>query len=218
VAESLLRDEADTLMAGQARAVLKIQITRGCGGRGYGVADTAASTRILSRHAWPDNPAHYWRDGIRIHLCQTILCEDRQLSGIKHLNRLPQILASREWQQYDCQEGFMFYPDDTLAEGTRTNIFLVKHGELLTPDLARGGVEGVMRGCILELADKIGLASRHFNPARQQLAGMDEVFVCNSLLGIWPVNQVAAWRFTPGPVTRQLQEQLALTLAVEAGP
>jgi 4-amino-4-deoxychorismate lyase len=201
----LLRDEIDYLIKGKQRAVLKILLTRGCGGRGYTMPDECKPTRILSLHPWPDYPGSYSVGGVHVHLCHTQLYEDRRLSGIKHLNRLPQVMASHEWQQAACQEGFMFYPDDTLAEGTRTNIFMVKQGELLTPALNRGGVNGIMRGVVMDIAEQLGLAVRQAEVPRQELADMDEVFICNSLIGIWPVIQAGDWHWQVGNITRQLQ-------------
>ena len=203
-----LRNEIDTLARDQQRAVLKIMITRGCGGRGYSMPAECNPTRILSLYPWPDYPERYETDGIDVHLCQTTICEDKQLSSIKHLNRLPQVLASHEWQEAACQEGFMFYPDDNLAEGTRSNVFLVKNGSLVTPALKNGGVLGIMRGVILEIAHSHDMPVMEIDIHRRELPGMEEIFICNSLVGIWPVVRAGDWRGSVGPVTRQLQQLL----------
>jgi 4-amino-4-deoxychorismate lyase len=210
---TILRNEIDFLAKGKKQAVLKLLLTRGCGGRGYGMPKECKPTRILSLHPWPDYPDSHSIDGVEVCLCRTQIYEDTRFSGIKHLNRLPQVMASHEWRQAACQEGFMFYPDDTLAEGTRTNVFLVKQGGLQTPALHRGGVAGIMRGVIMDVASQHGLAVTETDVSRQELARMDEIFICNSLIGIWPVVRAGDWQQPVGPVTRQLQQLLAKELA-----
>lgn len=202
----LLQVEARALCAGSARAVLKIIVTRGSGGRGYRPPAPALPRRILSLHPWPDHPAHWSQQGVSVRLCDTPLGANPRLAGLKHLNRLEQVLARAEWDDPDIAEGLMLDAAGGLIEGTMSNLFLVRDGRLRTPALERCGVAGVMRARVLELAAQGGIASEVSELGLTDLQGADEVFVCNSVIGIWPVRRVQSMEFTPGPVTRFLQQ------------
>ncbi len=207
-AADLLHDEARSLCAGSGRAVLKIIVTRGSGGRGYRPPSPALPRRILSLHPWPDYPEHWSRQGINVRLCDTPLGASPRLAGLKHLNRLEQVLARAEWDDPEIAEGLMLDTAGGLVEGTMSNLFLVRDGRLRTPALERCGVAGVMRARVLELAAQGGIACEVSELGLADLQAADEVFVCNSVIGIWPVRRVQNMEFTPGPVTRFLQQAM----------
>ena len=205
----LLSAEAGKLTAGHGRCVLKIIITRGTGGRGYGPGGCGDPTRVLQRHPSPDYPDACSRDGVRVRFCRTRLSHNPRLAGIKHLNRLEQVLARSEWDDPGIPEGLVFDVDDRLVEGTMSNVFMIMNGRLVTPELSRCGVAGVMRSVVMDLAGQLGLPVRTVNVAADELAQADEVFLTNSLIGIWPVRQIDTRDYAIGPVTRQLQTALA---------
>ncbi|MEK7261447.1 MAG: aminodeoxychorismate lyase, partial [Pseudomonadota bacterium] len=101
---ALLRAETDRLCRGVERGVLKIIFTRGISGRGYRPDASASTTRALSLSPWPDYPPSWSGEGVVVRLCQTRLASQPRLAGLKHLNRLEQVLARAEW-------------DDEYAEG-----------------------------------------------------------------------------------------------------
>ncbi len=202
----LLQAEARSLCADSERAILKIIITRGSGGRGYRPQPGLMSRRILSLHPWPDYPAAWQQDGVNLRLCDTRLGSNPRLAGIKHLNRLEQVLARAEWADDEIAEGLMLDGNDILIEGTMSNLFLVRAGCLLTPVLEHCGVAGVMRGHVLQLAAQAGIACEVTRLGLSDLQQADEVFVCNSIVGIWPVRRFQTQVFQPGPVTRRLQQ------------
>jgi 4-amino-4-deoxychorismate lyase len=90
-----------------------------------------------------------------------------------------------------------------------SNVFIVSDGVLMTPELSRCGVAGIMRTIILELAEQLGLDARITQISRQVLTQADEVFLCNSLIGIWPVIAMGESVYRKGTITLQLQKQLA---------
>lgn len=200
--------EAQHLCAGQARAVLKIIVTRGAGGRGYRSAASAQPTRIMARYPWPDYPPTNARDGVHVRLCSTRLGSNPALAGVKHLNRLEQVMARAEWTDATIAEGLMFDQHDHVIEGTMSNLFLVRDGQLITAELTHCGVAGIVRGLVLERAAQQGIACSVRPVPRDELFGADELFLCNSLLGIWPVRAVEAQRYVPGPVTRALMQTM----------
>jgi 4-amino-4-deoxychorismate lyase len=121
------------------------------------------------------------------------------------------VLARTEWQSTEFAEGLMRDTSGRLVEGVYSNLFLVCDGALLTPDLTRCGVAGVMRGQLIERAADLRLDVVQRDIELHELAQADEVFVCNSVYGVWPVIACEQLRWPVGPVTRKLQ-QLALDL------
>ena len=131
------------------------------------------------------------------------------LAGLKHLNRLEQVLARGEWDDPDIAEGLMLDADANVIEGTVTNVFMVRNSSLITPEVNRAGVAGVMRGLILDLAGRSDIPCTVRDIRLQELAAADEVFVCNSLIQLWAVKSIGDWAFAPGPVTRRIAELVA---------
>jgi 4-amino-4-deoxychorismate lyase len=201
-----LAGEADELLAGTGRGVLKVIVTRGSGGRGYRVPGTVAPRRILQLHPWPDFPPAAGEAGVAVRVCTTRLCHNPQLAGIKHLNRLEQVLARREWDDPLIDEGLLLDADGWLVEGTMSNLFLVRGRSLLTPDLGRCGVAGIMRSVILEQAERQSLPAEIRALDSADLLGADEVFLCNSLIGIWPVICIDGRPYPKGAITTRMQQ------------
>ncbi|MEH6577558.1 MAG: aminodeoxychorismate lyase [Amphritea sp.] len=195
------------------RLVLKVILTRGQGGRGYAVNDGMKVNRILLLANFPDFPDFPSENGIEIHICKTALARNPQLAGIKHLNRLEQVLARAEWSSASIREGVVCDTSGVLVEGTMSNLFWVKGGQLYTPDLSYCGVNGIVRGKILQFAARCGIQVKQGFYALNDLQSSDEVFFTNSLIGIWPVISCADKKLSRqwmiGPVTQQLQQQLA---------
>ena len=189
-------------------AVIKLIITRGSGGRGYKSPDTVNPTRIIACYDYPEYPSTYYSHGVNVALCKTPVSINSALSGIKHLNRLENVLARNEWQGSDMAEGLMFDDHGHVVEGTMSNLFMVQNGALYTPVLKKSGIEGVVRNQVIELAKEQGLVVQQIGITRDQLMRMEEVFLCNSLIGIWPVKQIEKNLFNKGPVTMMLMEKL----------
>lgn len=204
---ALLRADADQLCRGVERGVLKIILTRGIATRGYRPDASAATTRVLSLSPWPAYPPSWSAAGVVVRLCQTRLAAQPRLAGLKHLNRLEQVLARAEWGD-DYAEGLMSDESGNVIEGTVTNVFLVEAGALHTPEVIRCGVDGVMRGAVLELAAGLGIACRVGLVTSTQLERANEVFLTNSLIGLWPVQRIEKRSYEIGQTTRKIQTAL----------
>ncbi len=204
----LLLGEASRLLTDKERCVLKIIVTRGEGGRGYRAKQGVEPCRILGRYPWPDYPVQYATDGVRIRICRTRLVRNPALAGIKHLNRLEQVIARNEWQDDSIAEGLMLDSHDKLIEGTMSNLFLIKGQKLLTPELTECGIEGIIRKNVLNLAGNIGLDAVVCEISKDELNTADEVFLCNSIIGIWPVRHIEKREFAPGIYTEKVRQQL----------
>lgn len=189
----------------QERLVLKIIVSRGSGGRGYKVTPGASLTCILALYPWPEHTDEWYDAGIRLHVCETQLSCNPVLAGIKHLNRLENVLASNEWQDKDIAEGLMCNMQGDVIEGTMTNVFAVYDGVLHTPDLSHCGIAGTMRARVIEAAIEAGISVDECRMSIETLYKADELFVCNSILNVVAVRQLGKHLYTaPGTITLRL--------------
>ncbi len=203
----LLRAEAGELCRGRNRAVVKIIITRGGGGRGYAPPDAPSPTRVVGVWPWPDYPAQNGRLGVAVRWCRTPASISPHLAGIKHLNRLDQVLARAEWGR-EYAEGLMCDPFGHVIEGTMSNVFAVSGGTLMTPDLSQSGVAGVMRAQIMAAARDLGLRCEERRITGPELEQMDEIFLTNSVIGLWPVTALAARSYVIGEISQTIQKAI----------
>jgi 4-amino-4-deoxychorismate lyase len=205
--DTLLRAELLSAAAGQATAVLKLIVTRGNAGRGYRFTGNIQINRILVRYHLPEYPSEFSEYGVHLKICDTRLGHNKQLAGLKHLNRLEQIMARAEWSETDqLQEGLMLDEEGSVIEGTMSNVFAwLSHGVLATPDLRRCGVAGVMRRHLLQCAGLARATLRVANLSLTELMQAQEIFICNSLIGVWPVKAIGHWKYSVGSMTRQAQ-------------
>ncbi|HET7923009.1 MAG TPA: aminodeoxychorismate lyase [Gammaproteobacteria bacterium] len=203
-----LRTEIAAAARDQESAILKLVVTRGESARGYRAPADPQLTRILSRHAYPAYPDAWREQGICVRVCRTVLGINTQLAGLKHLNRLEQVLARAEWDEPDrVQEGLMRDADGAVIEGTMTNVFVrLADGRIMTPDLQHCGVAGVMRGYLLERLREAGLAPRIGTLRVADLDSAREVFVCNSVIGVWPVRELDGRHYAVGELTRMARQ------------
>ncbi len=181
--------ESQAVIQGRQRAVLKIVVTRGAGGRGYRPPQDPQPSRLIYCTPWPGYPEAYWKKGVAVRLCTTALGINPALAQIKHLNRLEQVLARSEWNDPAVFEGVMLDSDGRVIEGTMSNLFLVRKGCLVTPDLKRCGVAGILREVIIECAAALGIPLTIGDVRLEALQEADALFLSNSLIGILPVRR-----------------------------
>ncbi|MGR8919645.1 MAG: aminodeoxychorismate lyase [Gammaproteobacteria bacterium] len=208
---AVLEGEAIEQARRAGRGVLKILVTRGSGGRGYRPSAAPAARRIVSVHPWPDALEDCAEDGLRAFLCRHPVSVNPRLAGIKHLNRLDQVLASNEWPSAAHFEGLMSDPDGRLVEGTRSNLFLRRGPRLTTPALDRAGIRGVVRGAVLDAARRLGLSVHEADLMPAALAHADEIFVTSSVIGlrgIGAIDGVDTQLTTPGETACELRAGL----------
>jgi len=186
-AESDLRRDLQTIAVQLPDCALRITVTRGSGGRGYALPENAQSRRVVSANPLPEYPRHWPKQGINVRFCELRLAAQPRLAGIKHLNRLENVLARDEWSDPAIAEGLLLDETGNVIEGTRCNVFMVEDGALFTPDLSRCGVAGVTRDLIIAAAGRNDLRC-HIEPInRLRLEIATEIFLVNSLIGVWPV-------------------------------
>ena len=211
---AVLTREVHELAAGTSRAIVKLLLTRGVSlARGYAPAGSERTLRIALRYAWPGHDPQQAGQGVRVRRAALRLGENPALAGIKHCNRLEQVLARREWTDPGIAEALLFSSSGALVSGTMSNVFLVRGSEVLTPCIDRCGVAGVMRGLVLEIAAAAGISAEERRLDAADLAAADELFLTNAVTGIRPVRELDGRGLVVGPVTRVLQAQLGAHLA-----
>lgn len=202
--ETLLRADIRAVCGSAREGVLKIVLTRGAGGRGYRPAPDLRTTRLVMLSALP--PMH--DRALNLRWCETRLGRNALLAGMKHLNRLEQVLAQREWQDAAIDEGLMLDTEGEVVCGTMNNLFLVSENTLVTPDLRFCGVRGVMRGEVLRIAKAIGIPARAGPLWPQDLATADEVFITNAVRGVRSVSRLDSTCWVAGPITKRIAAEV----------
>ncbi len=206
--QALLQQELDLLIRNAQDGAVKIIVTRGRAQRGYAPAPHPVVTRILSINPLPVYPEAYSKFGVRLHLCQLHLAHQPRLAGAKHLNRLENVLAASEWDSPEIAEGLLLDACGNVIEGVRSNLFMVKDGELVTPDLSQCGVAGVTRERLINWAVARGMRCRITNVSLPDLLKADEIFLVNTVIGLWPVREMPGYFCEHFPVAHVIQDWL----------
>lgn len=192
-------------------ALVKLVVTAGEGPRGYRRLTSETRSFIAAYDASPLAPAMY-QDGVGVRLCDTRLARQPRLAGMKSLNRLEQVLARNEWRDPSIFEGLTLDTADNLICGTMSNVFLVRNDSVVTPDLRYAGIAGIMRRKVIEVAhhNDIPVIVRDTNV--DELREIDEMFLCNSQIGVLPIATLDGRQLEIGALTRRL-----MGLLVEEG-
>lgn len=186
---------------GLATAVVRLTLTRGVGPRGYAAPDPVTPTCIVSAAALPPPRPDWYHQGLRLRVCRTRLAAQPALAGLKHLNRLEQVLARNEWHDDSVDEGLMLDLDNRVIGATAANVFAVRDGRLHTPDLRRCGVAGTARAEVLARHPDADVGDLSLDALR----AADEVFLTSAVRGVVPVRALDRHCWPVGPVTRAIQ-------------
>lgn len=207
-AETFINDFELLATVDDAVSVVKIIVTRGEGERGYKPPSITTPMRVMVKTNFPDYPEHYFIEGVHLHLCDTRISHQPKLAGIKHLNRLENVLARMEWHDPDLAEGLMLDIDDNVIECTAANLFARFGDTLITPSLNKCGVAGITRQRILSHAQTLKLKAKTEEMQLEKLLAADEVLICNSLFGVWQVRQISDKKWTKQTLANQLREAM----------
>jgi 4-amino-4-deoxychorismate lyase len=200
--QELLLREVLTVAAGRSACVVKIILTRGAAGRGYAPPRDGQPTRFVAAYELPADLGDAQRRGVRGRVCDLRLALQPALGGIKHLNRLEQVLAAMEMRAHPGLEGILLNQEGFVVGAISANLFLVCGDTLITPRMDRSGVRGVTRNLILR-DFKARTELRRVTP--DMLEEADELFLCNAVRGVMPLVEVDGHEWPAGPVTRELQ-------------
>jgi len=197
-----------------ANAVVKLIVTRGPGGRGYAIPSLSETTLCIILVPPPANFLRPNKVELNLFLCEHRLGRNKHLAGLKHLNKLEYVLARAEWQDEKFSEGLLRDTQNFVVEGTSSNVFIVVDEVLLTPLVNHCGVAGVMREYIIEhLAPSVARNVKQVELTLDDIKQADEIFMCNSVMGIRPVVSLEDCHWGEGGATQELQQALASLLA-----
>lgn len=200
--------DALTTQCGQSLlgdSVAKIMVTRGCGGRGYRPDFSMQPTVVITLHSYPPSS----ETELKLRICQHRLPTNPALAGIKHLNRLDNVLLQAECSDHNYSDGLVLDTDNNVIETTSSNLFFERNKQLYTPKLDRCGVEGVMRRVVIErlsLRAEVFVSVEPINAA--DIVRFDGAFACNSVRGIVPVVAIDKYPLSKTPLTLRLQQML----------
>jgi 4-amino-4-deoxychorismate lyase len=189
--------------AAPSLAVLKILVTRGSAvRRGYAPGGSEIPRPIVS--LWKTAPLPSRPDGVQLVLASLRVADQPALAGIKHLNRLENVLAARQAQEAGAFEALMLGADDRLVSGAMSNLFIVRSGRIRTPFVDRAGVAGVMRGIVLRECAVLGLSAFEEHLTLEDLFAADGAFITNARLGVVPVGRVGELAFPMNELAQRL--------------
>jgi len=179
----LLAAECHELLGNGNSAVIRIAITRGSGGRAYFPPETAEPTRILMRREMPNDLARQRDAGLVMHT-SSIRLDANALGGLKHMNRLEQVLIAEECARHGADEALVLDSAGLIVEGLAGNIIVVRDGRLIGPGPHPAAVAGVGLEWLRRRAGS-DLEERPFGAA--ELTRDDALWVINSVRGPCPV-------------------------------
>ncbi len=212
--EALLLDEINQACQAVEQGIVRVMLTRGSGGRGYRQSDTIRVTRIVALYPFPEYPENYKTRGIKARFCQFRLGLNPLLAGLKHNNRLEQVLARAEWGD-DFQEGLMLNLNEHVIEGTMSNLFVIKNQLIYTPEIKLSGIKGVIRQLIIDIAEQNNMPLQEAELTREFILAADELFVTNSVIGVWPIKSLQNKSYSVGQLTQKITRLLAAVKAAD---
>lgn len=204
----LLMSDFQQLYTPDEVAVAKIIVTRGEGERGYAPPAITFPTRVIVKSALRRYPDAIYADGVHLHVCETRLAHQPKLAGIKHLNRLENVMARMEWRDEAIFDGLMLDQQDNVIECTMSNIFARYGEQLLTPDLSLCGVAGITRQNIMGMIRALGLRLEVCKLSLERLLEADELIICNSLYGALQVTCLADKNWPSQPLASTIRSIL----------
>jgi len=204
---SPLRAEIAGACTGQ-RAIVKLVLTRGSGARGYRPPRDAVPRRIVAAWDWPV-AATPVATGVRVGWCRTRLGRNPRLAGLKHLNRLEQVLARAEWHEGEMDEGLMCDDRGHVIGATQANLLARIDGRWTTPRLDECGVAGVMRRAFCAWQAGRGVSVDERTLTRADVESATSLALTNALIGAVPVREIGGRPLAVDPSLREFEAWLA---------
>ncbi|MCG7387442.1 aminodeoxychorismate lyase [Pantoea sp. ACRSB] len=192
------------------QAVLKVIISAGSGGRGYSRKGVSGATRIVSVAPWPHHYLPLQTQGVKLQTSPVRLAQNPLLAGIKHLNRLEQVLIRAHLDQSDADEALVLDTAGNVVECCAANLFWRQGERIFTPDLTQSGVDGIMRRYLMAQMAAAGEICHVIRCEPAQLLAADEIVICNALMPVLPVRQLDDRLFSERTLYRRLQESCYL--------
>lgn len=209
-ADVLMSDFNQLFSLGEAASVAKIIITRGEGERGYKPSPIASPMRVMTKSPLPNYPESHFSEGVHLYVCETRLGHQTKLAGVKHLNRLENVLARMEWSEPELADGIMLDIEGSVIECTAANIFARFDNVLVTPKLDLCGVAGITRKQILSRATGFNLKTKIGKFDLKTLLSADEIILSNSMFGAWQVRSITNKKWAKQTLAAKVREAISL--------
>ncbi len=188
--------------------VLKLVLTRGSGPRGYALPEPCFPRRLVLYTPLERSAIEAGDADATVRVCQLRLARQPALAGIKHLNRLENILARAEWHDPAIHEGLLLDQDGRVISGVMSNLFLWRDGRLLTPKLTECGVAGVTRMRLMGLALSSGMQVEVMDLYLDDVLAADEAMLTNSIFGLRRIARLEGRTWTLPVVSERLRTLL----------
>lgn len=177
-------------------ATLKLLISRGESQRGYGFTKDITANVVL----YINQPAVVPETPVELVFLQTKLAHQPLLAGIKHCNRLEQVLAKQELLDLPQEDGIVLDVVDNIIEVTSANVFVYMEGTWYTPLIEQCGIDGVMRNYVLDQMAEQDIECKVREISMREIKQIDAAFICNALTGIRAVSKLGALTLSTKPV------------------
>jgi branched-chain amino acid aminotransferase len=207
--------------ANNPESYIRVMVTRGRGAMGLDPSTTEHSARvIIVDRLEPPAPEAYARGISTITFKTQRFGDATAAAGAKVANYLVAVLAMREAHAAGASEALITDHTGAIVEGSTSNVFAVKGGELITPPESAGILPGITRQRVLEAAKDLGVPVRYAAFDQATLCDHDELFVCSSIRELLPVVRVDGRPVgggLPGPITQALLEKFRENVAKGMG-
>ncbi len=200
-------------MVTEEASVIKVLISRGAGGRGYS-GDNLSPFIYITTAAYPPFYADWRENGIELGISPVKLGLNPLLAGIKHCNRLEQVLIKQAIQKQPSEDAVVCDLNGVVVECSASNVFWRKDQQWYTPTIDTAGVDGVMKQYLIDNLAEL----KQTDEVKQPIADLfqaNSVFICNSLMGIVPVHglnsEAQSYHYDiglSGDLSRQLSQQI----------
>ncbi len=186
-------------LTSKKNCVLKLILSRGNSQRGYSYPDDILQVRVVIVSEMKNVQA---KESFSLEYASSGYHSNPNLAGIKHCNRIEQILARSSLKR---DEAIMLDENQNIISVTQGNIYFIFGQSLVTPKLDRCGVIGSRRSLILELAESIELNVEQGNVSMNDAKKADEAFISNSIMGIQSVNSIEKYQLPKKMITEQIK-------------
>ena len=193
--EAAIAEQVKTIKSGSGdnaspKYVLKVHVSGGQAGRGYARSEDSEALVRFSQHPYPVHYDSLANEGATVICAQTRLAIQPLLAGVKHMNRLEQVLVKHEVDDAGAHDAIVCDTQDNIIEASAGNVFFYLNEQWYTPSLKGSGVNGVVRQCLIDslLNDNCALHVGQYDLSYLQKASA--VVITNALMGIMPVRQI----------------------------
>jgi 4-amino-4-deoxychorismate lyase len=166
--------------------IIKVHLSRGCGGRGYGVSGISGPNISLTQHAIPAS----FSDVVSLSIAATPISRQPKLAGTKHTSRLEQVLFKHSAEEAGTTDIICLDEFEHVIETSSANLFWHKNGQWYSPELSHSGVAGTYRACILDTLVAMNTPCKVGFFDLTELLGAESVIMCNAVRGIIAVDRV----------------------------